>query len=49
MPQEVYQLMNLYPQSGQRRPSVDYIPIPYPAHTPPPPKRERGAPDRAGG
>ncbi len=23
--------MNLYPQAGQRRPSVDYIPLPYPA------------------
>ncbi len=30
MPTEVYQLMNLYPQAGQRRPSVDYIPVPYP-------------------
>lgn len=31
MPQEVYQLMNLYPQAGTRRPSVEYVPIPYPA------------------
>jgi ClpP class serine protease len=37
MPTEVYQLMNLYPQAGQRRPSVDYIPVPYPI-----PERERG-------
>jgi ClpP class serine protease len=29
MPQEVYDLMNLYPQTAQRRPSVEYIPIPY--------------------
>jgi ClpP class serine protease len=29
MPQEVYQLMSLYPQTAQRRPSVEYIPIPY--------------------
>jgi ClpP class serine protease len=29
MPGEVYQLMQLYPQSGQRRPSVEYIPVPY--------------------
>jgi len=29
MPQEVYQLMALYPQPGQRRPSVQYIPVPY--------------------
>lgn len=31
MPTEVYQLMSLYPQAGQRRPSVSYIPIHYPA------------------
>jgi len=29
MPQEVYLLMNLYPQTAQRRPSVEYIPMPY--------------------
>ncbi|NPV57007.1 MAG: hypothetical protein HPY76_10120 [Anaerolineae bacterium] len=29
MPTEVYQLMNLYPQANPRRPSVDYIPMPY--------------------
>jgi ClpP class serine protease len=29
MPQEVYQLMNLFPQSGRGRPSVMYIPMPY--------------------
>jgi len=29
MPVEVYQLMNLYPQPVQRRPSVQYIPLPY--------------------
>ena len=29
MPVEIYQLMNLYPQPAQRRPSVQYIPIPY--------------------
>lgn len=28
MPEEVYQLMALYPQSNQARPSVEYIPIP---------------------
>ncbi len=39
-PHEVYQLMNLYPQSGQRRPSVEFIPIPY--HTRPEiPERSR--------
>src|SRR5574341_538990 len=31
MPKEVYQLMNLYPQAASRRPSVEYIPMPYPA------------------
>ncbi len=29
MPKEVYELMNLYPQARQRRPSVEYIPMPY--------------------
>jgi ClpP class serine protease len=29
MPKEVYDLMNLYPQAQQRRPSVQYIPMPY--------------------
>lgn len=36
MPQEVYQLMSLYPQTAQRRPSVEYIPVPYF------PRRDRG-------
>jgi ClpP class serine protease len=37
MPNEVYDLMRLYPQPGARRPSVEYIPIPYehPHETPP--------------
>ncbi len=34
MPQEVYQLMALYPQPGQRRPSVQYIPVPYDSQRP---------------
>ena len=38
MPKEVYQLMNMYPQSGMGRPTVEYIPIPYPA-------RRQGAPE----
>ncbi len=29
MPKEVYDLMQLYPQAGRRRPSVEYVPIPY--------------------
>ncbi|MFA0774676.1 MAG: hypothetical protein THHGLFOP_000172 [Candidatus Fervidibacter sp.] len=41
MPEEVYELMALYPQPIQRRPSVQYIPLPYRAEQPPPlpPKR----------
>lgn len=30
MPREVYDLMALYPQTTARRPSVEYIPMPYP-------------------
>lgn len=33
MPVEIYKLMNLYPQAQSRRPSVDYVPLPY--RTPP--------------
>jgi ClpP class serine protease len=33
MPQEVYQLMNLFPSAGRGRPSVLYIPLQYPSHT----------------
>lgn len=29
LPEEVYDLMDLYPQSAQRRPSVQFIPLPY--------------------
>jgi ClpP class serine protease len=29
MPEVVYKLMTLYPQPGQRRPSVQYVPTPY--------------------
>lgn len=34
VPEEVYQLMNLFPQAPQRRPSVEYIPLPYPERQP---------------
>jgi len=37
MPQEVYQLMSLFPQAGRGRPSVMYIPMPYPSRP-----REKG-------
>jgi ClpP class serine protease len=29
LPEELYELMRLYPQSGQRRPSVEYVPARY--------------------
>jgi ClpP class serine protease len=29
MPPVIYELMQLYPQTAQRRPSVEYIPLPY--------------------
>lgn len=41
MPEEVYNLMRLYPQPGARRPGVEYIPIPYERPTAPPPRRSR--------
>ena len=30
MPKEIYEFMHLFPQAAQRRPSVEYIPLPYP-------------------
>ncbi len=36
VPTEVYQLMNLFPQAGKGRPSVEYIPVPYPLRQPSP-------------
>src|SRR5256886_10460577 len=29
MPRSIYDLMQLYPQAGRRRPSVEYVPMPY--------------------
>lgn len=29
MPRMIYDLMQLYPQAGRRRPSVEYVPLPY--------------------
>ena len=41
MPMEVYALMDLYPQPAQRRPSVEYVPLPYERpHAPAPPVRK---------
>jgi ClpP class serine protease len=36
VPVEIYSLMELYPQSGQRRPSVEFVPIPYAPRPPQP-------------
>jgi ClpP class serine protease len=42
MPRVIYDLMQLYPQAGRRRPSVEYVPLPYRAPaTPLPHERER--------
>jgi len=29
VPRAIYDLMQLYPQAGRRRPSVEYVPLPY--------------------
>ena len=39
MPKEIYELMDLFPQPAQRRPSVEYIPAPY-RPTPTSPRRD---------
>jgi len=41
LPRPVYDLMDLYPQSSQRRPGVEFIPIPYPQRPAEPRKAER--------
>ncbi len=38
MPEEVYELMSLHPQPIQRRPSVQYVPLPYHVEQPARPK-----------
>jgi ClpP class serine protease len=43
IPQEVYQLMSLFPQAGRGRPTVLYIPMPYPTR-----QSERGQSPQAG-
>ncbi|OLC55932.1 MAG: hypothetical protein AUH85_07960 [Chloroflexi bacterium 13_1_40CM_4_68_4] len=44
LPMEIYELMELYPQTGQRRPGVEFIPLPYgpPARHPLPGRGNRG-------
>lgn len=41
MPREIYMLMELYPQPSARRPSVEYVPIPYEPQPPPPRRKGR--------
>lgn len=41
LPRAVYELMDFYPQATQRRPGVEYIPIPYPQQPAEPRKLER--------
>ncbi|HDP70272.1 MAG TPA: hypothetical protein ENN38_05650 [Actinobacteria bacterium] len=41
LPKKIYELMELYPQAGQRRPSVEYIPTPY-QPSPRPTKKGKG-------
>jgi ClpP class serine protease len=40
IPREIYALMEFYPQSGQRRPSVEYVPMPYAPRPERPPNKE---------
>ena len=45
LPEEAFHLMDLYPQAGRQRPSVQYVPIPYreaPSTQPTGPRPERG-------
>lgn len=37
MPKAIYGLMDLYPQAGPRRPSVEFVPTPYRPPAPRPP------------
>jgi ClpP class serine protease len=41
VPEEVYDLMDLYPQTSQRRPSVQYVPMPYRGDEGPPSSSHR--------
>ena len=41
MPKEIYELMDLYPQSPGKRPSVQYIPVPYKKPSIPPAKKNK--------
>lgn len=41
MPDEIYRLMDLYPQTRQQRPGVEYIPMPYRPSPAAPASRDR--------
>ncbi len=41
MPPDIYPLMSLFPQASARRPSVEYIPLPYPIRPNLPPPSDR--------
>jgi ClpP class serine protease len=41
LPPEAFELMGLYPQEGRLRPSVQYIPLPYPERPSAPPTERR--------
>jgi ClpP class serine protease len=43
LPEQVRELMRFYPQPRGRRPSVEYIPLPYEAPARPEPQRQRPA------
>jgi ClpP class serine protease len=40
LPVEAFELMDLYPQAGRQRPSVQYVPVPYPDPVAPPAGKE---------
>ena len=44
IPKEIHELMSLYPQAPSRRPSVQYIPIPYGPQQPRPERQNERAP-----
>ena len=46
LPREVWELMQLYPQTSQRWPSVEYIPLPYGPRDPAPVRRPRPTDER---
>lgn len=49
LPTEVVELMRLYPQTAQRRPSVEYIPLPYGPREPLPGRRRPAGPSGGDG